>query len=71
MCDREESRPMERLARILIRPLQYLAPTLATTPVDIMAKSMINNTLLESKPMHQIIENAEIFELAGEKNKKK
>jgi hypothetical protein len=67
MCDRVESRPMERLARALIKPIQYFSPTLATTPVDVLAKSMINYTLLEKKPAHEIIENVEIFEYAGEK----
>jgi hypothetical protein len=67
MCDRVESRPMERLARALVKPIQYFSPTLATTPVDVLAQSMINYTLLEKKPAQEIIENVEIFAYAGKK----
>ena len=67
MCDRVEKRTLEAVARFLIRPVQYMFPTFITTPVEILAKSMINNTLLANKPKHQIIENYEIFQLAEDK----
>ena len=64
MCKREESRPMESIARFFVKPIQWISPTLMTTPVEILAKAMINNTLLPTKPQNEVIENVKIFQLA-------
>ncbi len=64
MCDRQESRVFESIARFLMKPIQYIAPTLATTPVEILAKAMINNTIVTDASNTEIIENAKIFQLA-------
>jgi hypothetical protein len=62
--NRTETRPMEAIARCLLKPVQILAPTLATTPIDILAKSLIANTLYNSGKNNEIIDNNRIFELA-------
>ena len=48
-----------------MKPIQFIAPTLASTPTDTLAKAMINNTLIEDvKEKSEIIENRRIFELS-------
>ena len=63
--DRVESRPMESLLRFIIKPIQYLSPTLMTTPTVTLAKSMIANTIFKTQTEKvEIIFNNKIFELA-------
>ena len=62
--NRTETRPLEVISSILLKPIQYLAPTLATTPIDILAKSLIMNTLFDSDKKVEIIDNNKIFELS-------
>ncbi|CAH8562146.1 unnamed protein product [Schistosoma haematobium] len=42
LCSRVESRLAERAFQNLLKPFAYLAPTLLTTPIDILAKAMAN-----------------------------
>jgi hypothetical protein len=65
MCEREERRLSESILRTLIKPVQYIAPTLMTTPTETLAKAMINNTYLADKAKVEIIDNAKIFQLAS------
>lgn len=65
MCEREERRVFESILRTLIKPIQYIAPTLMTTPTETLAKAMINNTYLTEKSSVEIIENSKIFQLAN------
>ena len=62
--NRTETRPMEVIANFFLKPVQMLAPTLATTPIDILAKSLIANTFYNSGKNNEIIDNNRIFELA-------
>ena len=62
--NRTETRPMEVIASFFLKPVQMLAPTLATTPIDILAKSLIANTFYNSGKNNEIIDNNRIFELA-------
>ena len=62
--NRTETRPLEVLSSIFLKPLQFVAPTLATTPIDILAKSLIANTIYNSGKKSEIIDNNRIFELA-------
>ena len=70
LAEREESRPGESIARAFTKPFQYIAPTLLTTPIDTLAKSLLSATLYtevdpKSKPANtEIIDNCKIFELA-------
>ena len=63
--NRTETRPLEVISSFLLKPIQYLAPTLATTPIDILAKSLLVNTFIyNSGKKNEIIDNNKIFELA-------
>ena len=65
LTEREESRPAEKLALFLTKPFQYLTPTLITTPIDILAKSLISSTLYAPPDDKvEIIDNCKIFSLA-------
>ena len=64
LADRTETRVLEKISIALTKPFQYLAPTLITTPIEILAKSMIRNTIYDSGEKVEIILNNNIFELA-------
>ncbi|CAH8503113.1 unnamed protein product [Schistosoma turkestanicum] len=79
LCSRVESRPAERAFKILLKPVAYLTPTLLTTPIDILAKAMINvpfnsQLKIDSSEQHEkslpknvhIFENSDIFLLASD-----
>ena len=66
LTDRQESRFGEKIAVALTKPFQLIAPTLLTTPIEILAKSIIANTIYkreDQKPV-EIVDNCMIFELA-------
>ncbi|CAH8538385.1 unnamed protein product [Heterobilharzia americana] len=79
LCSRVESRPLERVFQILLKPISNIAPTLLTTPVDVLAKAMSRAPFCEKltteissqhevklpKNIH-ILENRHIFELASD-----
>ena len=44
MCDREERRVGEWFARKIMAPVEYMAPGLATTPTETLAKTMLHVT---------------------------
>lgn len=55
----------EIIFRTLSKPFQYIAPTLVTTPIDILAKAMLANTFLErhlNDEKNVLIDNNKIFE---------
>ena len=66
MVNREESRVGESIIRFCFRPLAYLAPQLATTPVEFISNSMIAKTLFkkEGDQSFQIVDNSEIFQFS-------
>ncbi len=68
MVDREENRVGERIIRFLSTPFMYLAPTLITTPIDTLAKSLIASTIFAKQTNDEntvnLIDNKQIFALA-------
>lgn len=66
LTDRNESRLGEKIAIVLTKPIQLLAPTLISTPIETLAKSVIANTIFkhEEEKKVEIVENCKIFELA-------
>ncbi len=66
MVDREEKRTGEQIARFFFKPFQYLCPTLLTTPIDILANSLIAKTIFseEAPKKIEIVDNNEIFAAA-------
>ena len=65
VTERAESRPFEKLALLVTKPIQALAPTLLHTPIEILAKSLIANTIyVNEEKKVEILENNKIFESA-------
>ena len=70
VTERTEHRMGESIALTLTKPFQYLTPTLITTPIDTLAKSLLSATLYSEvdpkskKPNVEIIDNCKIFDLA-------
>ncbi|XP_050409995.1 oxidoreductase HTATIP2 [Patella vulgata] len=64
MCEREESRPAEAVARTLLKPIAFFFPTAITTPVGYVATAMINNALSKTDKTYELYENKAIHELA-------
>ena len=65
MCNREEPRPGEAVARVLLKPVAFLFPTAITTPVEILSRAMINNVVSQSQDKFQLFENKAIHQMAG------
>ncbi|XP_013065725.1 oxidoreductase HTATIP2-like isoform X2 [Biomphalaria glabrata] len=65
MCDRQESRPMEAAVRVVLKPLSYFFPTAITTPVQIMARAMINNAISSTNISTELYDNKAIHQLSG------
>lgn len=69
MAKRDELRFNERALQILTMPFQIITPKFLTTPIETLAKSMIENTINREfregdQQIAEIIENDRIFELA-------
>ncbi|XP_048463139.1 oxidoreductase HTATIP2-like [Rhincodon typus] len=64
MCDREESRPMEWMARKLLIPVAYVFPTAITTPVSVLVMAMMNNVVLPADKKMELFQNKHIHELS-------
>ena len=62
--NRTESRPLEKVALFVLKPFQVLTPSFLHTPVEILAKAMIFNTIHDTNEKSEIIENNKIFELS-------
>lgn len=74
MCDREESRPMEHALRVVSKPMLSMFPTVMTTPCSTLAKAMVNDVVAGNPEKVVILNNKDIFVMAGEikgKNEKK
>ncbi|XP_051885265.1 oxidoreductase HTATIP2 isoform X2 [Pristis pectinata] len=63
MCDRQESRPMEWMARKVLVPVAYMFPTAITIPVLVVAKAMLNNVVLPSEKKVELFHNKGVHEL--------
>ena len=64
MCNRQESRPGEAVARVLLKPISYLFPTAITMPVETLSRAMINNVISPGEPF-EVYENKAIHQLSG------
>lgn len=65
MAKRGEGRAAEKAAMSLTKPLQCVAPKILHTPVELMVKAMLANTLLsfEGEKPAQIVDNHRMYEL--------
>lgn len=64
MCDRQESRPGEAVARVMLKPISFLFPTAITIPVETLSRAMINNAIGPGEKF-EVYENKAIHQLAG------
>jgi hypothetical protein len=66
LTEREESRIGEKIALAFTKPFQYVAPTLLTTPIEVLAKAIIQNTIYSKTDANkvEIVDNCHIFELS-------
>ena len=64
MCNRQESRPGEAFAQVLLKPVSFLFPTAITTPVEVLARAMINNVVAPGEKV-ELYENKAIHQLSG------
>ncbi|XP_076450349.1 protein HTATIP2-like [Babylonia areolata] len=65
MCNREEHRPGEAFARVLLKPVSYLFPTAITTPVEVLSRAMVNNAMAPKDIPVEVYENKAIHQLSG------
>ena len=62
--NRTEKRPLEIVFGFLLKPVQIISPTLMHTPIEILAKSMIANTIYSSDQKNELLFNIQIFDSA-------
>ncbi|KAJ1964632.1 Oxidoreductase htatip2 [Dipsacomyces acuminosporus] len=61
-CDREEARPLERLATFVLPALKLLAPNTIAIPTSTVAWAMVNNALAAVEtPKTEIFSNADMI----------
>lgn len=65
LCNREESRPGEAVARAFLKPVSYFFPTAITVPVEVVSHAMINNLVSPAKQPVEVYENKAIHQLSG------
>lgn len=66
--DRTESRPMESIAKGLMKPIAWACPTWLTVPTATVAMAMVNKTVSAGAPegdanVDELIDNKEIHRL--------
>ncbi len=72
MCAREESRPMEAVARFFLKPVQTFFPTAITIPTATLAKAMVNAAVSPpSELKSELLDNKAIHQLSGDLKRKK
>uniref|UniRef100_A0A8C4Q6T7 Protein HTATIP2 n=1 Tax=Eptatretus burgeri TaxID=7764 RepID=A0A8C4Q6T7_EPTBU len=65
ICNRQESRMFEWLTLKALTPVSALVPTFITIPVATVARGFLNNAIRPAKQPVEVLENADIFEVAG------
>ena len=65
MVNRNESRPLESLARFVLKPMAKLFPTAITVPVEVVVRAMINSAVTHSDHTVETFENKAIHLMSG------
>lgn len=69
MVERAENRPMERVARTILRnTVQRISPEWITTPIEVLVRAMSFNTFTKERPSMEILDNHAIFRLSEERS---
>ncbi|KAM8761869.1 oxidoreductase HTATIP2-like [Acanthopagrus schlegelii] len=63
LVDRQESRPAEWLARKFLGAFSSVCSTSMAIPIQVVAKAMVSNTLLQPEQKMEILENKDIASL--------
>ncbi|XP_061593697.1 oxidoreductase HTATIP2 isoform X2 [Cololabis saira] len=63
LVDRQESRPGEWLARKFFSAVSAVRPTSMSVPIEVVARAMVSNTLLQPEQKTEILENKDIYSL--------
>ena len=71
ICDRQERRPLEAAVQMMAKPMLAMFPTVGTTPCSTLAKAMVNDVVVGKPDTVTIMNNKDIFVMAGEINEKK
>ncbi|KAJ2402071.1 Oxidoreductase htatip2 [Coemansia sp. RSA 2559] len=71
LCDRDESRIVEKVATVPIRLLSMLAPSLLSIPTSTVAWAMVNNAFSapKSTPLNEIFGNADMHKAFNDAQK--
>ncbi|XP_062327804.1 oxidoreductase HTATIP2 isoform X1 [Osmerus eperlanus] len=69
LVDRQESRPAEWLARKFLGPMSSVFPTAMSIPIQVVARAMLANALLQPQQALEILENKAIYELGNSPKK--
>ncbi|KAH9494999.1 Oxidoreductase htatip2 [Bulinus truncatus] len=64
LCDRQQSRPMEKVTTIFLKPITSFFPTLMSVPTSTVAMAMVNNVVNPTKNTHETYENKNIHLIA-------
>ena len=65
MVNRNESRPLEAVARFVLMPVAKLFPTAITTPVEVVVRAMVNNVITPSEHTVEVFENKAVHLMSG------
>lgn len=65
MVDRQESRPMEAVARFLLVPVAKFFPTAITIPIEYVAQAMLNSAVNATDKPVETFENKDIHVMSG------
>ncbi|XP_076370810.1 protein HTATIP2-like [Tachypleus tridentatus] len=66
ICNRRQSRPLERVALTLMKPIFSFFPTLVSVPTSYVAKAMVKTALTLNPVKVEVIENKAIHTLASQ-----
>ena len=65
MVNRNESRPLEAVARFVLMPVAKLFPTAITTPIEVVVRAMVNNVITPFEHTVEVFENKAIHLMSG------
>lgn len=68
LVDRKESRPAEWLSRKLLSAVSAVTSTSLAIPIQVVAKAIVSNTVLQPGQKTEILENNDIAGLGKERS---
>jgi len=65
LCKREEHRPMESAAKVLIKPITWAFPTFISVPTSTVANAMLDRTVTPASAAVELLDNKAIHRLGA------